>query len=53
MLISELRRALKETADQATVNTRTATELEVHLRKELLEGEASGEHGFFLGDTLA
>ena len=38
MLISELRRALiKETADQATVNTRTAAELEVYLRKKLLE----------------
>ena len=37
MLISELRRALQETADQAIVNTRTASELEVHLRKELLE----------------
>ena len=38
MLISELHRALQETADQqATVNTRTASELEVRLRKELLE----------------
>ena len=39
MLISELRRALKETADQAIANTRTAAELEVHLRKELLEAQ--------------
>ena len=37
LLISELRRALQETADQATVNTRTAAELEVYLRKKLLE----------------
>ena len=37
MLISELRRALQETADQAIVNTRTASELEVRSRKELLE----------------
>jgi hypothetical protein len=37
MLISELCRALKETADQAIANTRTAAELEVNLRKELLE----------------
>jgi hypothetical protein len=37
MLISELHRALKETADQAFTNTHTAAELEVHLRKELLE----------------
>ena len=39
MLISELRRALQETADQAIANTRTAAELEVHLRKELLEAK--------------
>ena len=39
MLISELCRALKETADQAIANTRTAAELEVHLRKELLEAQ--------------
>ena len=37
-LISELRRALQETSDQATVNTRTTSELEVRLRKELLKG---------------
>ena len=37
MLISELRRALKETADQATANTHNAAELEVQLRKEILE----------------
>ena len=37
MLISELRRALQETADQTTINTRTALELKVRLRKELLE----------------
>ena len=37
MLISELRRALKETADQATANTRNTAELEVQLRKEILE----------------
>ncbi len=38
MLISELRRALTtETANQAITNTRTAAELEVLLRKELLE----------------
>jgi hypothetical protein len=37
MLISELRRALQETADQATFNTRTSSELEVRLRKELYE----------------
>jgi hypothetical protein len=35
MLISELRRALKETADQATANTRNAAELKVQLRKEI------------------
>ena len=34
MLISELRRALQETADQATFNTRTSSELEVHLHKD-------------------
>ena len=37
MLISELRRVLTETADQAIANTRTAAELEVLFRKELLE----------------
>ena len=37
MLISELQRALLKTADQATVNTCTASELEIRLRKELLE----------------
>jgi hypothetical protein len=37
MLISKLRRALQETADQATVNMRTALKLEVRLRKELLK----------------
>ena len=37
MLINDLSRALQETSDQATVNTRTASELEVRLRKELLE----------------
>ena len=53
MLISELCRALKETADQAIANTRTAAELEVYLRKELLLGaqnrlaelEPAGGHG--------
>ena len=40
MLISELRRALTtETANQAITNTRTAAELEVLLRKELLEAQ--------------
>ena len=39
MLISELCRALKETADQSITNTRTAAESEVHLRKELLEAQ--------------
>ena len=39
MLISELRRKLKETTDQAITNTRTAAELEVHLRKEILEAQ--------------
>ena len=37
MLIAELRKALKETSDQATANTRTAAELEVALCKEILE----------------
>jgi hypothetical protein len=41
MLISELHRALKETADQVFTNTHTAAELEVHLRKELLEARRS------------
>ena len=40
MLISdELRRALTETADQAIANTRTTAEIEVLLRKELLEAK--------------
>ena len=39
MLISELRRKLKETTDPAITNTRTAAELEVHLRKEILEAQ--------------
>ena len=38
MLIAELCKALKETSDQATTaNTLTAAELEVALRKEILE----------------
>ena len=49
MLISELRRALQETANQATFNTRTASGLEVRLRKELLEARHRlaelGPHG--------
>ena len=51
MLISELRRALQETANQATVNKRTASELEIRLRKELLEaryrlaGRCARKHG--------
>ena len=39
MLISELRRALTETTDQAIANTRAAAEVEVLLRKELLEAK--------------
>jgi hypothetical protein len=40
MLISELRQALTETADdQDVANTRAAAEMEVHLRKELLEAK--------------
>ena len=39
MLISELREALTETADQDVANTRAAAEMEVHLRKELLEAK--------------
>ena len=35
MLIAELRKALKETSDQATANT--AAKLEVQLRKEIPE----------------
>ena len=37
MLISELRRKLKETVDQATANTRNAAQLEVQLHKVRLE----------------
>jgi hypothetical protein len=37
MLIAELRKALKETSDQATANTRTAAELGVALCKAILE----------------
>ena len=39
MLISELRRPLTETTDQAVANTCAAAEMEVHLRKELLEAK--------------
>jgi hypothetical protein len=39
MLISELRQALIEFADQDVANTRAAAEMEVHLRKELLEAK--------------
>ena len=39
MLIAELRKALKETSDQATANTRTAAELGVALCKEILEAQ--------------
>ena len=37
MLISELRQALKAITDQDVTNTRAAAEMEVLLRKELLE----------------
>jgi hypothetical protein len=37
MLISELRQALKITTDQDVANTRASAEIEVLLRKELLE----------------
>ena len=39
MLISELRQALTEATDQDVVNTRAAAEMEVLLRKELLEAK--------------
>ena len=37
MLISELRQALKTITDQDVANTRASAEMEVLLRKELLE----------------